>query len=297
MAGPPKPSDVRRKLAWVAIVPLGVIGGLVGMVLIAPILRMHRSFVDDCLCESFVPTWELVRCGVITAAMTMAALFTACRHSEKLGMRTVALCSLFGWMNCAACSFVEAIIDANDLFDVAAAVFFAPLAGALLGLFFSLPFGVLYGLFLSPAMKSIGALRTRPTLDAFPRAVRTVSLTILSASLLAALAAEAQDNPLDDTVPPRVFLSVAYLAGAATLAAQIELHRMRRWLRSVARGEVEGWALTAGRGAAPPDLVALPPDPKLPDQTILERLPGGWATYRTTVVRIPWASVTAHRLR
>jgi hypothetical protein len=284
---------VRRRLSLIAIVPLGLTGGLVGTVLIAPILRLRET--SPGFLEEGPPTpvpiaaWELFAYGVVTAALTMVALSLALRISKNVGLRAFGLCAVFGWLNCPACLFVSAMANADDLWAIPIAAVASTILGGILGVFFALPLGFFYGLVLAPAMSKVGALRREPGLDSVARATSWVALTVAAASLFGGIVAASQDRSLGDSLPPSVFLVSASIAIVAAVGAQHSMRRTRRWLRRVSRGEVSGWAMSPRPDAALPHLVALPPDPQLPRSSILERLPESGATYRTTETRIPWA--------
>ncbi len=218
--GPSTPDEMRRRIWWLGVVPLGLTGGLVGALLIAPLRRGWAEFSHDCLCEVMVPAWEHVMYGCITAGMTMAALNLAL-SAESISRRTTVLCLAFGWLNSPACLFAWSVTHASEVSDGFRTILWSPVLGLFLGAFVALPFGGIYGVMLAPVMARLGALRRRPTIDTPARALRGVALTLAAGMLIAGGLATTLDAPV---VPPAVFfigtlLSIAAFIGAAISAS------------------------------------------------------------------------------
>ena len=141
---PPEPGEIRRKLRWIAVWPFGLIGGLVGPVLMSPLLRARNSAHCDCSCDVAVPAWELIAYGVVTAAMTMAAIALALRKESATDTRAVTLLAVFGWLNCPACLVVWTLVTEHDagLESLGISLFVATFFGTLIGIFVALPLSV-----------------------------------------------------------------------------------------------------------------------------------------------------------
>jgi hypothetical protein len=292
MPGRPRPTDTRQTLARVTTLPLALFGGLMGALAISPLLRMrntHEPFLGPVVVVP-VPGWELVAHGIVTALMTLTVLRLALRRPDDVAARTWKLCLLFGWLNCPACLFVWAMVEgaAEAPLVLLLGTVCVCVGGVLIGLAIALPIGFLYGIALFPVMRTVGALRKAPTLDAVPRAIRHVALTIAAVSAPGVLFAHASESAAHASVPTALPLASLALALAAFLVAEARIRRTRAFLRRVARGAEPRWSLVPVDGAALPDLPLLPDDPLLPPSVLLFS-PESSATYRTEEPRVLWA--------
>jgi len=288
MSRPPRIDTVRRRIALAGIIPLGVAGGLLGSVAIAPILRIRS--IDA---GTPVPAWELVAYAFVTAFMTMAALALALRSRKDVGRRGILTCTLFGWWNCPACLLVWCFVMELPRNGFAETLLFAGavalLGGLLIGAFIALPIGLFYGLVAKIPMRMIGELRAHPTLDAVPRATRIVTLTVIPSALFGALVAYASVHPSHASVPPWLLLVMAGVAVIGLVWADRKLRRHRAWLKRVASNVEPRWALVPTTGAALPALLSLPPGDEHPG-SMLVYTPDSSPTYRTTEERVFWAA-------